>query len=198
MNYRIFILDTSVFTNPDVYIQFGEDSDQAVENFFQIAYQLKNCAFFMPPSVYKEISHFLSQETMSRLFTIVEQKSPKKYEMKVPAFLLYEIIQDVRNRIDKGLRVVETILRSPEKGEVEHQVSELRKKYRKALREGIVDSTEDLEIILLGMEMEATVVSADEGIMKLADKLGIRYLESRTLREILLLILQKEDRKQGS
>ena len=59
-----------------------------------------------------------------------------KYEMNVPAFLLYEL-------------------------------------------------KEDVDLILLAKELDGILVTADKGIMTWADKLGIRYVESRNLRGII-------------
>ena len=193
MEMKKFILDTSIFTNPDVYIQFGSTVDEAAAHFFQKALVLGNCSFFMPPSVYQELEHFVSQGLMGRLFTVVEQKSPKKHELKVPAILLYEMIADIRDRIDKGLRVAEEIIRSTDQENMEDNIAQLRKKYRRALREGIVDSIEDLEIILLALEMDGTIVSADEGIIKLAQQLGVRFFESRKFGEVLDLLIKSSN-----
>ncbi|HAA83285.1 MAG TPA: RNA ligase partner protein, partial [Thermodesulfobacterium commune] len=61
----------------------------------------------------------------------------------------------------------------------------LRRRYREVLREGIVDSKEDLEIILLALELDALVLSADKGVLNMADKLGLRYLEPQDIKETL-------------
>jgi len=64
-------------------------------------------------------------------------------------------------------------------------IMNLRKKYRSALREGIIDSKEDVDLILLAKELDGILVTADVGIMTWADKLGIRFIESRNLRGII-------------
>jgi len=53
------------------------------------------------------------------------------------------------------------------------------------LREGIVDSKEDLELILLSLELDAIVLSADKGVLNMADKLGLRYLEPKDIKDTL-------------
>jgi hypothetical protein len=113
------------------------------------------------------------------------QKPPKKYEMNVPAFLLYELIEDVRHRIDKGLRVAEQAVREVVTDTEPETIANLRKKYRSALREGIIDSKEDVDLILLAKELDGILVTADTGIITWADKLGIRFIESRNLRGII-------------
>ena len=116
----------------------------------------------------------------------------------------------IRKRINKGLKVAEEIERKRKSAheksvllfpdvrmatEIPHRtesealeaiaIADLRKKYRAALREGIIDSKEDVDLILLAKELDGILVTADTGIVKWADKLGIRYIDPRTLRGIL-------------
>jgi len=53
------VLDTSVFTNPDVYSQFERDQMGAIENFLSLAYHSK-AQFYMPLSVYEEFNKMVS------------------------------------------------------------------------------------------------------------------------------------------
>ncbi len=105
--------------------------------------------------------------------------------MDVPAFLLYELIDDVRHRIDKGLRVAEQAVRNVITDTKPETITNLRRKYRSALREGTIDSKEDVDLILLARELDGILVTADIGIMTWADKLGIRFVEARNLRGII-------------
>jgi hypothetical protein len=141
----------------------------------------------MPPSIYEELMNFIDGDKIPKDLQIrIFQKPPKKYEMDVPAFLLYELIDDVRHRIDKGLRVAEQAVRDVITDTAEPEtITNLRKKYRSALREGIIDSKEDVDLILLAKELDGILVTADTGIMTWADKLGIRFVESRNLRGII-------------
>jgi len=50
---RRFVLDTSIFTNPHVAAQFGEDSAEGLKTFLQLARQ-GPAEFYMPLSVYEE------------------------------------------------------------------------------------------------------------------------------------------------
>ncbi len=140
----------------------------------------------MPPSIYLELMNFVDMDKIPKDLQVrIFQKPPKKYEMNVPAFLLYELIEDVRRRIDKGLRVAEQAVREVVADVEKETITNLRKKYRSALREGIIDSKEDVDLILLAKELDGILVTADVGIMTWADKLGIRFVESRNLREII-------------
>ncbi len=181
-----FVIDTSIFTNPDVYITFGRTPTTALKNFLKLTTKLESPNFYMPPSIYEELINFVNIDKIPKDLQIrIFQKPPKKYEMNVPAFLLYELIEDVRHRIDKGLRVAEQAVREVITDTGPDTITNLRRKYRSALREGIIDSKEDVDLILLAKELDGILVTADTGIMTWADKLGIRYVESRNLRGII-------------
>lgn len=180
------IIDTSIFTNPDVYQTFGNDPTDALRSFLEIISKLKGPTFYMPQTIYEELLNFVEiKDIQVDLQMLLQQKSPKRYELTVPAFLLYELIEDVRQRIDKGLRVAETAVRETSPDTEPEAIANLRKKYRMALREGIIDSKEDVDLILLAKEMDGIIMTADTGIVKWADKLGIRYIDPHMLRGIL-------------
>jgi RNA ligase partner protein len=181
-----FVIDTSIFTNPDVYITFGRTPTTSLKKFLKLISKLEGPKFYMPPSIYEELLNFVDVEKIPKDLQIrIFQKPPKKYELDVPAFLLYELIEDVRHRIDKGLRVAEQAVRDAINDSEPETITNLRKKYRSALREGIIDSKEDVDLILLAKELDGILVTADTGIMTWADKLGIRFVESRSLRGII-------------
>ncbi len=186
LKQECFIIDTSIFTNPDVYVTFGRTPTTALKNFLKLIAKLECPNFYMPPSIYQELMDFVDIDKIPKDLQIrIFQKPPMKYEMNVPAFLLYELIEDVRHRIDKGLRVAEQAVREVINENKPDTINNLRRKYRSALREGIIDSKEDVDLILLARELDGILVTADKGIMTWADKLGIRYVESRNLRGII-------------
>jgi len=49
-----FVLDTSIFTNPDVFRTFGPDAQEAIRTFSRLA-RATRAEFFMPGSVYEEL-----------------------------------------------------------------------------------------------------------------------------------------------
>ncbi|WP_068548555.1 RNA ligase partner protein [Thermosulfidibacter takaii] len=175
-----FVLDTSIFTNPETYSILGDTPREAFLRFIEKAGKLKDVEFYMPPSVYNELMHFVGEELPPETELLIRLKPPRKYEIQVTGAFLYELIDEIRERINKGLRVAETAVREiTETGQEESTIARLREKYRQALREGIIDSKEDLEIVLLAMELDATVVSIDYGVRRWAEKLGIRLLDPR-------------------
>ncbi len=183
---EILIPDTSVFTNPDVYREFGKDPNEAFVNFLELAARAPQVKVDMPSSVYEELKKMLKTPRIPpKARAVFRVKSPKKYEIQIPAFLLYELIDDIRQRINKGLRVAEEAVRASTQKKPDEIINALRRKYREALREGIVDSKEDIELILLALELDGLLLSADRGILALADKLGIRWVPPEEIRDTL-------------
>ncbi len=188
------VLDTSLFVNPDVRESFGRTPTEAFESFLSLALQAYLLDFYMPPSIFEELLNFIEPEKISGdLLVILHQKPPKKYELTCPAFLLYELIEDIRERINKGLRVAEKAVRGVTKAGEEETIKDLRRKYREALREGIIDSKEDVDLILLARELDAMLVTADQGIIKWAEKLGIKWLLPSKFKEYLLSSIKRAD-----
>ncbi len=187
MEKERFVPDTSIFTNPDVYVQFGQNPSEAFTNFLLMVAELEGeVAVYIPTSVFDELKRMLSNlKIPPKARSILKIKSPKKYELYIPAFLMYEFIEELRNRINKGLRVAEEAVKASTYKKPEEILKFLRRRYREALREGIVDSKEDLEIILLALELDAIVLSADRGVLNMADKLGLRYLEPKDIKDTL-------------
>ncbi|KPU63169.1 RNA ligase partner protein [Thermococcus argininiproducens] len=190
-----FILDTSIFVNPDIRNKFGENPTEAMKKFLEYAERLfGRVEFYMPPGIYKEVTHFVELEEVSPNIEIyIVKKPPNVHDIKIPAFVVYELIEDIRRRIDKGLRVAEKAVRESvvDSQNVNTIIQKLRRNYRKALREGIVDSKEDFELILLAKELDATIVSADVGILTWAQKMGIKWIDAARFKEVLDELIEK-------
>jgi len=188
------VLDTSLFVNPDVRSSLGSNPTEALETFLFLAAQIHILEFYMPPSTFDELLHFVQREKIpGDLLVILHQKPPKKHELKTPAFLLYELIEDIRERINKGLRVAEKAVRSTGKMKVDEVIQDLRRKYREALREGIIDSKEDVDLLLLAMELDALLITADQGLIKWAEKLGIRWLFPEKFKDYLMGAIRRTE-----
>ncbi|MCD6490086.1 MAG: RNA ligase partner protein [Thermodesulfobacterium sp.] len=187
MEKERLVPDTSIFTNPDVYVQFGGNPSEAFTNFLLMVAELEGeVAVYIPTSVFEELKRMLTNLKLPpKARSVLKIKSPKKYELYIPAFLMYEFIEELRNRINKGLRVAEEAVKSSTYKKPEEVLKFLRRRYREVLREGIVDSKEDLELILLSLELDAIVLSADKGVLNMADKLGLRYLEPKDIKDTL-------------
>jgi len=180
-NAKKYVLDTSLFVNPSSRTPFGKDPQEAVEHFAEMAADC-NASFYMPPSVWKELSNFAPN--LNPLEGIVKRKAPNIYSIHLPAAVFYEFIDDVRTRVNKGLRLAEdfAIDNRPDNDE---KLRRLRDKYRDSMRTGIVDSKEDFEIVLLAYELEAAIITGDEGIHHLANKVGCEWIDASRFYAIL-------------
>lgn len=184
-----FVLDTSLFTNPEVYNQFGEDSLSAIRSFLELAKET-DAEYYMPVSVYHELGTIKDLGAVAGSFEmIVRIRSPRRHLLNIPATFLYEFIEEVRGRIDRGLRIAEEHTRRGRDSSVEDDegplINSLRERYRDAMRRGVIDSREDVDCLLLAYELDGVLVSADQGLLKWADKVGVKLLSSRHMRHIL-------------
>ncbi|CAL1239417.1 RNA ligase partner protein [Candidatus Methylocalor cossyra] len=187
-----FVLDTSVFTNPDVYAQFGGDPPEALNGFLELARRTQ-LRFFMPRSVYEELRQMKSfLGTLPAAFEAsVRVRSPRKFNLQLPAAMVYELIEEVRQRVDRGRQIAEEYAKAVRESDQEHDlgraINRLRERYREALRQGIIDSREDMDVLLLAYELDGVLVSADEGLRKWADKVGVKLLSPEHLRRVMEL-----------
>ena len=168
------VLDTSLFVNPDAQHQFGENVNKAVERFLKITRE-NNIEIYMPLSVFRELSNFTSSEALISFRRDAIVRAPDLYNLQVPAAILHIFIGELRNRINKGLRIAEEAIH---KEPTADNLRRLRQEYREALRSGMVDSVEDLDVVLLAKEIGGAVLSADEGIANMAEALGIEVLSA--------------------
>lgn len=180
------VLDTSIFVNPDSRKFFGKSPRQALENFIKIIADKKNINCYIPPTVYEELIKF-TKELPADKHVLIEKKSPNSYQSSVPALLFYEFIDETRARVNKGLRITEKYTRRALKAEDSRQTTQdliqsARQEYRIALREGILDSKEDFDLILLAKELSAYLATSDQGLVKWAKKLGISCLTAAELK----------------
>lgn len=187
MKKEKIVLDTSLFVNPEVKDNFGKKPTSAFCNFLKLAKEVKNIDFYMPPSIFDELMNFVDKDKIpAKLLLLIHKKPPRKYELKVPAFFLYELVEDMRKRVDKGLRIAEKGAREGlEDNKDNEAIKRLRHNYRVALRVGTIDSKEDIDLILLAKELDASLVTIDNGVIVWAHKLGIKCLEAKNLKLIL-------------
>ncbi|MGM0578594.1 MAG: RNA ligase partner protein [Myxococcota bacterium] len=181
------VVDTSVLTNPYTGRQFGEGVPGAVAAFTALLRRAGDAVrCHMPPSIFEEVKTFLDEDELPDDFeAVVALQSPDRYGVSVPGYLLYELIHDIRTRIDQGLRVAEKAVRTSHPEGEEATIRRLRGEYRDALRAGFLDSREDVDLILLARELDAALVSSDHAVVRWAENLGIRLVRPEGLRRLL-------------
>lgn len=166
-----------------------------------------NMSCHMPPITYKEFSEYMARyecprEIMVKADTWIVKKSPNRYDTKIPSEIFYEYVQDMRDRMNKGMRISENAIweaaveslvmmsRGEKKAQIETEIvgkaiADFRKRYRQALRKGTLDSAPDLDVLLLAKELGAGVVAADEGIKVWAERLGLRFLSAKAFPKMM-------------
>lgn len=181
------VLDTSLFVNPEVRHDFGGSPTEALNGFLALADKIPALEFYMPSSIFEELLNFVDIKKVHGSFTaLIRQKSPSKHELNSPALLLYEFVEEMRDRVNKGMRIAEKAVRNKDKSPERELIQSMRKNYRDALREGILDSKEDVDLIFLAKELDALLVTVDHGAIKWAEKLGVRWLIPTEFKEYLL------------
>jgi RNA ligase partner protein len=207
-----FVLDTSLFLTPE--IRDGESLEEACTNLLDLIAEAKlehGISCYMPPSIYEELTVMLKDRdidpaVIQRLNTWVITKSPAHYEVMIPAEMVYEFIDEMSDRVNRGLRVSEKAVRKAEEkrdepvedhdhmSRVDRVVSDLRDEYRDALRQGVLDSREDFDLLILARELDAGVVTEDQGIINWAEDFGLRYLQGRDFPTLLTEYLSATER----
>jgi len=206
-----FVLDTTAFTDNKLRDTYGDgELDKTVDTLLDLIARSRiklNISCHMPPITYKEFTDYISryecpQETMIKAETWIVKKSPNRYDTKIPSEIFYEFVQDMRERMNKGMRISESAVweaavesmvmmsRGEKKTQIEMEVigkaiKDFRKRYRAALRKGTLDSAPDLDVLLLAKELGAGVVAADEGIKVWAERLGLRFLSAKSFPKML-------------
>ena len=192
-----FVLDTSLFITDEIRRE-DESLEAAVLRLLDLVATARlelNISCYMPPSIHDELAAMLrdrdvGDEVFSRLDTWVVRKSPDRYGVTIPANIVYNFIDEMSDRVNRGLRVSEEALREvqqldPEKlaagddeymTEADRVLSSMRDKYRRALRQGVLDSREDFDLLVLARELDAGVVTEDRGVVSWADEFGLRYV----------------------
>ncbi|QLG48203.1 RNA ligase partner protein [Natrinema halophilum] len=197
-----FVLDTSLFITEEIR-RDGESLEEAVGRLLDLVATARlelNISCYVPPSIHDELATMLrdrniEEDVFSRLDTWVVRKSPDRYGITIPANVVYNFIDEMSDRVDRGLRVSEKAIREVEQLEPDDLVtdantdgreeymtdadrilSDLRDEYRRALRQGVLDSREDFDLLILARELDAGVVTEDRGIISWADEFGLRYV----------------------
>ena len=210
-----FVLDTSVFITDEIREE-GEDIEAALSRFLELIADAKlelGISCYMPPSIHEELTTMLEDrdvddETLSKLNTWIIRKNPAHFEVMIPAEIVYEFVQEMSDRVNRGLRISERAVRDAQeveeealkehdhKTQTDQVISELRDKYRRTLRQGILDSREDFDLLILARELEAGVVTEDQGIINWAEDFGLRYMRGREFPDLLAEYLDAAERRE--
>ena len=112
-----FVLDTTAFTDNKLRDDYGDgELHKTVDVLLDLIARSRiklNMSCHMPPITYKEFSDYITryecpQETMIKAETWIVKKSPNRYDTKIPSEIFYEYVQDMRERMNKGMRISES------------------------------------------------------------------------------------------
>lgn len=191
-----YILDTNLFFNMEAGLDLGQKTEEVTKNITTIAKKLKETKegiFLMPPRIVDEFLSFFEnkeQPFIKDLLGSVSIQSPSSNEMNVPASVIYQLVEDIRNRSSRGMTVAEEEIQNAgremmgknELSKMDFQIAVgkavkgFRDRYRQATRLGFLDSVADLDLIMLTKETNGYLVSADEGVVKWGRVIGVKEM----------------------
>lgn len=188
-----YVLDTNVFFNMEAGFGLGKTTDEVIRSVtaFALEGKKKGVTVCMPPRIVEEFLGFFDnpqQEHLKTLLGSILVKSPNIHSSAIPAQVFYTLVDDIRQRSYRGLRVGEEEIGSAgkslmEKGQLDRvtfqktvgeYIKGFRDRYRQATRVGFLDSVADLDIIMLARELDGYVVTSDEGLIKWARLFGAK------------------------
>lgn len=199
-----FVLDTSLFLTEEIR-RDDESLEPAILRLLELIANARlnlGISCYVPPTIHDELTTMLADREVddavfSRLNTWVIRKHPDRYAVTIPAHVVYSFVDEMSGRVDRGLRVSETAVRRAEtatdetvpdhehKTETDAIISDLREKYRSAMRTGVLDSREDFDLLILARELDAGVVTEDTGIIDWTEDFGLRYIRGREFPDLL-------------
>lgn len=199
-----FVLDTSLFITEEIREE-DESLEEANLRLLELIAQARlrlGISCYMPPTIHDELTSMLDDrdvddEVYRKLNTWVVRKHPDRYEISIPANVVYSFVDEMSERVNRGLRVSEEAVRRAEqamdepledheyKTEVDEVIADLREKYRSALRTGVLDSREDFDLLILARELDAGVVTEDWGIIGWTEDFGLRYIRGREFPDLI-------------
>lgn len=191
-----YILDTNLFFNMEEGLNLGEKTEEVVVRLTKIANKLKKdkqAVFYMPPRIVDEfLSFFENKEQLfiKEFLASIHIQSPSVGSITFPATVFYQLVEDIRDRSYRGLRIGEEeieragILMQGKKdlskkdfqitiGEV---TKKFRERYRQATRVGFLDSLGDLDVIMLARQLDGVLVSTDEGLLQWGRVFGVKEM----------------------
>lgn len=188
-----FIIDTNLFFNMQSGLGLGDKTEKVVIKFTKGAQKLKNdgAQIYVPPRVVEEFLGFFEnkdQPFIHDFLSVVVVKAPDTHTPSFSAQLFYKLVEDVRLRSYRGLRIGEEEIESAashmlNKNDLDKKtfqqeigafIKKFRERYRNATRFGFLDSLADLDLIVLAKEQDGNLVSSDEGVVAWGRMFGVK------------------------
>ena len=112
-----FVLDTSALTSQD--LRGDKDLCETILEIMGLVSNARtklNISCHIPyPSVYRELTDFMKRyecgpDVITEVDTWLVKKTPDRFEVKIPAEIFYEYVTDIRERMNKGMKIAENII----------------------------------------------------------------------------------------
>jgi len=191
-----YILDTNLFFNMEEGIGLGEKTEEVISNLTKAAKSLKKMhqgIFYMPPKIVEEFLSFFENKEQVLLKDFLGEvtiQSPDYHKDTIGADIVYKLVEDIRGRSYRGLRVgEEEIIKAGQlmagkgalsKKDFEMTIGEatrkFRERYRQATRVGFLDSVADLDLIMLAKETSGYIVTTDTGVLYWGRMFGVKEI----------------------
>jgi len=201
-----YVLDTNIFFNISSDLNLGKKTEEVIVNLTTFIKKLKKekkAEFFMPPSIVDEFLSFFEDKYkpfLTDFLSLINVKNPTIDNVFFSARVFYLLVDEVRKRAYRGLNIGEeeiknaakkflSIKQELSKKEFELSVGEIIKKfrlrYRQTTRFGFLDSTADLDLIVLTKEIDGFLVSTDEGVLLWGKTFGVKIMSALGFRRRL-------------
>ncbi len=207
-----YILDANLFFNMEADLGMGETTQAVVTHLTDMIKKIKKIKkadFLMPPRVIEEFLSFFedkNQPFIKEFLSVITSKSPDANAVSFAGPIFYQLIEDIRARSYRGLRIGEEEIEKAgkelmDKGQLatkEFQITvgaitkKFRQRYRNATRAGFLDSLADLDLIVLAKEQNGFIISADEGVIRWGRIFGVKETPTGVWRQQLVDLLHSE------
>ncbi len=204
-----YILDTNIFFNMEEGLNLGDKTEQVIVQITNAAKQLKKNKqgeIIISPRIKEEILSFFEnkdQQFLHNFFAASVIQSPGVGSQSVPADVLYKLVEDMRLRNYRGLRIGEeeiqkageymagkpVLVKKDFQMTIGKVILTFRNRYRQATRVGFIDSLADLDMIMLARELDGYMVTTDEGVLHWGRIFGVKEMPASAfgvkMREVL-------------
>lgn len=192
-----YILDTNLFFNMEGNMGMGNKTEEVIRNMTKIMNEKKGTAqFYMPPRIVDELLSFFEdkeQQFLKEFLASVIIQSPDLSKIDVSATIFAQYVDENRSRAYRGLNVAEEEIQKAGQmfmgkemlGKKEFQmtigaiIKGFRDRYRNATRVGYIDSMADYDLIMLAKQLDAYLVSTDEGALRWGRIIGIKEMPAQ-------------------
>ncbi|GAB4218631.1 MAG: hypothetical protein Fur009_0300 [Candidatus Microgenomates bacterium] len=210
MIMETFVLDTNIFFNMEAGLRLGKTTFEVIENLSSLIKKGKkqqSLDFYMTPKVVDEFLSFFEdkdKEKAKNFLSLIKIESPDVNNLNFSAAVFQKLVEDVRARSYRGLNIAEEEIEAAAKMFMNEKnlnikdfqikvgdfIRRFRERYRKATREGFLDSLADFEIIALAKQKDAFLVSTDQGVINWGRLFAVKETPALIFAKHLEFVLQ--------